>query len=63
MSPADAPERLLKIIKKHKKGISVQMLKEKSKMADQKVRTVLIQLVKPGVIASVARGVYKSARV
>jgi uncharacterized Zn finger protein len=60
MSSADASKLILDIIKKHKKGISVQVLKEKSKMADQKIRNILFQLVKRGVIASAARGVYKA---
>lgn len=60
MSSADASKLILDIIKKHKKGISVPVLKEKSKMEDQKVHNILFQLVKRGMIASVARGVYKA---
>jgi uncharacterized Zn finger protein len=57
---ANASKLILDIIKKHKKGIGVPVLKEKSKMADQKIRNILFRLVKQGAIASAARGVYKA---
>jgi transcriptional regulator NrdR family protein len=56
-----ATEEVLQIIKRHKRGINITKLKNKTGFADSKVRMIVSRAYKQGKIKRKARGVYVSA--
>lgn len=56
-----ATDEVLQIIKRHKRGISITKLKNKSGFADSKLRAIVSKAYKQGKIKRKARGVYVSA--
>ena len=56
-----ATEEVLKIIKRHKRGINIAKLKNKTGFADSKLRVIVSRAYKQGKIKRKARGVYVSA--
>jgi hypothetical protein len=53
-----ATEEVLKVIKRHKKGIDITKLKNKTGFADSKLRMIVSRAYKQGKIKRIARGVY-----
>jgi hypothetical protein len=56
-----ATEEVLQIIKRHKRGINITKLKNKTGFADSKLRMIVSRVYKQGKIKRKARGVYVSA--
>ena len=56
-----ATEEVLQIIKRHKRGINISKLKNKTGFADSKLRVIASRVYKQGKIKRKARGVYVSA--
>ena len=56
-----ATEEVLQIIKRHKRGINISKLKNKTGFADSKLRMIVSRAYKHGKIKRKARGVYVSA--
>ena len=56
-----ATEEVLQIIKRHKRGINISKLKDKTGFADSKLRVIVSRAYKQGKIKRKARGVYVSA--
>ena len=56
-----ASDEVLRIIKRHKKGVDVAKLKDKTGFADSKLRMIVYRAYKQGKIKRKARGVYVSA--
>jgi transcriptional regulator NrdR family protein len=54
-------DRLLRVIKGHKKGVDIAILKKKTGFADNKVRAIVFRASKEGKIKRLKRGVYISA--
>jgi predicted transcriptional regulator of viral defense system len=57
-SPTDV---VLKIIKRHKKGIDIPTLKKITGLPDSSIRSILYRAGKEGKIKRISRGVYASA--
>ena len=55
-----ATEEVLQIIKRHKRGINISKLKNKTGFADSKLRMIVSRAYKHGKIRRKARGVYVS---
>lgn len=53
-----ATEEVLRIIKRHKRGININKLREKTGFADSKLRVIVSRAYKQGKIKRKARGVY-----
>ena len=56
-----ATEEVLQIIKRHKRGINITSLKNKTAFADSKLRAIVARAHKQGKIKRKARGVYVSS--
>ena len=56
-----ATEEVLQIIKRHKRGINIAKLKNKTGFADSKLRVIVSRAYKQGKIKRKARGVYVSS--
>lgn len=56
-----ATDRVLKVLKRHKKGIDCSRLKEKTGLDDKKIRGILYLATKRGKIKRKGRGIYVSA--
>ena len=56
-----ATDEVLKIIKRHKKGVDITKLKHKTGFADTKLRMIVSRAYKQGKIKRIARGVYVTA--
>jgi hypothetical protein len=56
-----ATEEVLQIIKRHKRGINIVKLKNKTGFADSKLRVIVSRAYKQGKIKRKARGVYVSS--
>jgi len=56
-----ATDEVLQIIKRHKRGINITKLKDKTGFADSKLRAIVSKAYKQGKIKRKARGVYVSA--
>ncbi len=56
-----ATDEVLQIIKRHKRGINITKLKNKTGFADSKLRMIVSKAYKQGKIKRKARGVYVSA--
>jgi hypothetical protein len=56
-----ATDEVLRIIKRHKRGINITKLKNKTGFADSKLRMIVSKAYKQGKIKRKARGVYVSA--
>jgi transcriptional regulator NrdR family protein len=56
-----ATEEVLQVIKRHKRGINISKLKNKTGFADSKLRMIISRAYKQGKIKRKARGVYVSA--
>ena len=61
--PRKAPvtDEVLKIIKRHKKGVDITKLKNKTGFADSKLRMIVYKAYKQGKIKRIGRGVYVAA--
>lgn len=57
-----AAEQIEQMIRRHKKGVHVAKLIQKSGLPGQKVRNTLFQLKKKGKIEIISRGVYRTVR-
>ena len=53
-----ATEEVLQIIKRHKRGIDINELKNKTGLKDRKLRVIVARAYKQGKIKRKARGVY-----
>ena len=58
---ATATDKILKIIKKSKKGVDVLTLKKKTGFDDKKVRNIIFRASKEGKIKKSGRGIYVGA--
>ena len=56
-----ATDEVLNIIKRHKKGVDITKLKNKTGFADSKLRMIVSKAYKQGKIKRIARGVYVGA--
>ena len=56
-----AADEVLKIIKRHKKGVDITKLKNKTGFADSKLRVIVSRAYRQGKIKRIARGVYVAA--
>ena len=56
-----ATEKVLQIIKRHKRGINIAKLNNKTGFADSKLRVIVSRAYKQGKIRRIARGVYVSS--
>ena len=56
-----ATEKILKIIKRSRKGVDVPTLKTKTGFEDKKVRNIIFRASKEGKIKKVGRGIYFGA--
>lgn len=56
-----ATAEVLKVIDRHKKGVDIPMLKEKTGFVDTKIRAIIYRASKEGKIKRLRRGVYVSA--
>ncbi|MFH2219230.1 MAG: hypothetical protein ABII68_06175 [Pseudomonadota bacterium] len=56
-----ATDRVLKVIKRHKKGVDCSKLKEKTGFDDKKIRGILYLATKRGKIKRTGRGIYVNA--
>ena len=56
-----ATDEVIQIIKRHKRGINITKLKNKTGFADSKLRMIVSKAYKQGKIKRKARGVYVSA--
>jgi len=54
-------DKVLRVIRGHKKGVDILKLKKKTGFADSKVRAIVYRASKEGKIKRVRRGVYISA--
>jgi transcriptional regulator NrdR family protein len=54
-------DKVLRVIRDHKKGVDIPKLKKKTGFADNKVRAIVYRASKEGKIKRVRRGVYISA--
>lgn len=52
---------VVRIIKRHKKGVDITTLKDRTGLADYKIRNILYRAHKEGKIRRIARGVYAPA--
>ena len=59
--PVTATDKILKIIKRSKKGVDVPTLKKKTGFDDKKVRNIVFRASKEGKIKKSGRGVYVGA--
>jgi hypothetical protein len=57
-----ATERVLKIVRRSRKGVDVPMLKSKTGFDDKKVRNIVFRASKEGKIKKVGRGIYVGAK-
>ena len=53
-------DKVLRVIRGHKKGVDIPKLKKKTGFADNKVRAIVYRASKEGKIKRVKRGVYSS---
>jgi hypothetical protein len=58
---ATATDKILKIIKRSKKGVDVPTLKKKTGFDDKKVRNIIFRASKEGKIKKSGRGIYVGA--
>ncbi len=58
---ATATDKILKIIKRSKKGVDVLTLKKKTGFDDKKVRNIIFRASKEGKIKKSGRGIYVGA--
>ena len=56
-----ATDKVLKVIKRHKKGVDCSKLKEETGFDDKKIRSILYLTAKTGKIKRKGRGIYISA--
>ncbi len=56
-----ATDEVLNLIKRHKKGVDITKLKNKTGFADSKLRMIVSKAYKQGKIKRIARGVYVGA--
>jgi predicted transcriptional regulator of viral defense system len=58
--PRKAPvtDEVLKIIKKHKKGVDISQLKANTGFGDSRLRMIVSKAYKQGKIKRIARGIY-----
>ena len=61
LDQATATDKVLKIIKKSKKGVDVPTIKEKTGFNDKKVRNIVFRAAKEGRIKKSGRGIYVGA--
>ena len=54
-------DQVLAVIKRHKKGVDIAVLKKKTGFADSKIRAIVFRANKEGKIKRIRRGVYISA--
>lgn len=57
-----ATEKVLKIVRRSRKGVDVPMLKAKTGFDDKKVRNIVFRASKEGKIKKVGRGIYVGAK-
>ena len=60
-SPVTATDRILRIVKRSKKGVDVPTLKKKTGFDDKKVRNIVFRASKEGKIKKSGRGIYVGA--
>lgn len=60
-SQMTATDRILRIIKRSRKGVDVPSLKVKTGFDDKKVRNIVFRAAKEGKIKKVGRGIYMGA--
>lgn len=53
-----AAEKVLAVIKRHKKGVNVSTLKQKTGFDDKKIYNIIYKLKKKGLVKSIRKGVY-----
>ena len=56
-----ATERVLRIIRRSKKGVNVSAIKSRTGFDDKKVRNIIFRTTKEGKIKKVGRGIYVGA--
>jgi len=56
-----AADEVLKIIKRHKKGVDITKLKNRTGFADSKLRMIVSRAYRQGKVKRIARGVYVAA--
>jgi len=61
VSQATATDKILKIVKRSKKGVDVPTLKKKTGFDDKKVRNIVFRASKEGKIKKSGRGIYVGA--
>jgi predicted transcriptional regulator len=61
MTSAGMTEAVLKIIKRHRRGIDMSKLKDKAGLDAKKINRIVFQLRKQGKIKSLRRGFYIKA--
>ena len=57
-----ATEKILKIVRRSRKGVDVPTLKAKTGFPDKKVRNIIFRASKEGKIKKVGRGIYVGAK-
>jgi predicted transcriptional regulator of viral defense system len=57
-TPMSATEMVIKIIKRHKKGVGISKLKDKTGFDDKKIRSIVYRASKQGKIKRVGKGIY-----
>ena len=57
-TPMSATDVVIKIIKRHKKGVGISKLKDKTGFDDKKVRGIVYRASKQGKIKRVGKGIY-----
>ena len=62
ISPMTATEKILKIVRRSRKGVDVPTLKTKTGFDDKKVRNIIFRASKEGKIKKVGRGIYIGAK-
>ena len=56
--PETATDAVLVVIKRHKKGVNMATLKEKTGFDDKKIYNIVYKLKKKGLIKTIRKGVY-----
>jgi hypothetical protein len=57
-TPMSATDVVIKVIKRHKKGVGISKLKDKTGFDDKKVRGIVYRASKQGKIKRVGKGIY-----
>lgn len=57
-APPTAMDAVLKVIKRHKKGVGIQKLRDRTGFDDKKIRNIIYRASKQGKIKNKGRGIY-----